>query len=75
MDATGVVSACRQCVAEQMHCHGTLVQHWGQPAHCTEPDCDFPEAILHSLAIDCDAIGCPCDEGAAHRSLPDELAV
>lgn len=69
---------CRECAAARPHCHGTLINHlginhlgihhWGQAPECTEPDCDHPEILLHSLTVDCDAIGCACGEGAAHRA-------
>ena len=66
---TGVrTDQCRECVAGSPHCHGTLIHHPGLAPDCTEPGCDHPEILLHSLTVDCDAIGCPCGERAAHRS-------
>lgn len=53
---------CRQCVAGQAHCHGTLIHHWGQPPQCTEPGCIHPEVLLHSLRIDCESVGCDCGQ-------------
>lgn len=53
---------CRECRAGWPHCHGTLIQHWGQPAHCTEDGCSHPEVLLHSLTVDCDVVGCDCGE-------------
>ncbi len=53
---------CRECLAGLPHCHGTLIRHPGQHMQCTEPDCAHPEGLLHSLSIDCGAIGCECLE-------------
>lgn len=58
---------CRECLAGRPHCHGTLIHHWGQPPQCTEPDCDHPEVLLHSLSIDCRAVGCPCGQEGHDR--------
>ena len=58
---------CRECLAGLPHCHGTLIRHPGQHLQCTEPDCTHPDMFLHSLSIDCAAIGCECcayDDGA-----------
>ncbi|MFM8599350.1 MAG: hypothetical protein ACKOB8_10150 [Mycobacterium sp.] len=63
------MSECRECAAGRSHCHGTLIQHPGQPWHCTDPDCVQPEILLHGLAIDCHALGCRCGV------LEDRLAV
>lgn len=61
-------SDCRQCRSGQPHCHGTLIHHRGQPAQCTEPECD--EVLLHSLSIDCEAVGCECGERPeSHRQV------
>lgn len=64
-DAT--VKECRECVAGRAHCHGTLIHHWGHQPQCTEPDCGRPEVLLHSLIIDCDAVGCRCGEHWDHH--------
>lgn len=53
---------CRQCRAGRPHCHGTLVRHASQHCQCTDPDCLHPELLLHSLTIDCDAVGCDCGD-------------
>ncbi|MFM9035503.1 MAG: hypothetical protein ACKOQ4_14700 [Mycobacterium sp.] len=58
---------CRECDAERPHCHGTLIHHPGQPTHCTEPGCSHPEALMHSLSIDCEAVGCDCGERGGGR--------
>ena len=34
---------------------------------CTDPDCAHPEVLMHSLSIDCEAIGCDCGERGSHR--------
>jgi len=78
MVENGIVNDCRECLAGQPHCHGTLIhhggrhggQHWGQQSQCTDPDCTHPEVLLHSLSVDCDVIGCDCGEGTG-----DQLAV
>lgn len=57
---------CRECLAGRPHCHGTLVRHPGQHCQCTEPDCIHPEVLMHSLSIDCEAIGCECGERDDH---------
>jgi hypothetical protein len=67
MGENAIVKQCRECVAGRPHCHGTLIHHWGQPAQCTDPDCTHPEVLLHSLTVDCEAIGCACGEHGAHR--------
>ena len=53
---------CRDCRAGRAHCHGTLICHTTQHWQCTDPDCTHPELLLHSLVLDCDALGCPCGE-------------
>jgi hypothetical protein len=67
MGEDAVVSKCRECRAGRPHCHGTLIHHWGEQSHCTEADCRQPELLLHSLSIDCDAIGCECGERGGRR--------
>jgi len=64
-DAT--VKQCRECAAGRPHCHGTLIHHLGQKPQCTDPDCSHPEVLLHSLIVDCDAIGCLCGEHWHHQ--------
>lgn len=65
---------CRECLAGRPHCHGTLIRHGGPAARCTEtectePDCFHPEVLLHSLTIDCEAVGCDCGvEPGARRA-------
>jgi hypothetical protein len=60
-------SACRDCSAGLVHCHGTVIHHTFQWAECTEPGCTTDE-VVHSLRIDCEAIGCTCGvEVSAHR--------
>lgn len=62
-DGTAANAApCRECLAGRPHCHGTLIHHGGQSPHCTEPGCGHPEVLLHSLTVDCEAIGCDCGE-------------
>ena len=51
---------CRECLAGRPHCHGTLIRHPGQHWQCTETDCNHPEVLMHSLSIECEAIGCEC---------------
>jgi hypothetical protein len=62
-----VEKQCRECLARQPHCHGTLIHHRGQQPQCTEAGCDHPEILLHSLTIDCEAIGCDCGDPDARR--------
>jgi hypothetical protein len=49
------------------HCHGTLIRHWLHGSECTEDGCTSPELVLHSLVIDCDAVGCDCNQQTRHR--------
>jgi len=58
---------CRECLAGRPHCHGTLIRHPGQHPQCTEPECWHPEVLLHTLSVDCDAVGCDCRERDDHR--------
>lgn len=58
----GMGNECRECLAGRPHCHGTLIHHAGQSPQCTEPGCSHPEILLHSLTVDCEAIGCECGE-------------
>lgn len=60
-------SDCRECVAGRPHCHGTLIRHSTQHGQCTDPECSHPELLLHSLTIDCDAVGCDCHEDSRDR--------
>ena len=58
---------CRDCVAGLEHCHGTVIHHGAARTECTEPDCVTPE-VVHTFAVDCDAVGCPCAQPvSAHR--------
>ena len=64
---------CRECAAGTPHCHGTLIHHSTAHLQCTDHDCTHPEVLLHSLTIDCDALGCLCagwnfDESGAGRA-------
>ncbi|WP_299557473.1 hypothetical protein [uncultured Mycolicibacterium sp.] len=52
---------CRDCEADLLHCHGTVIRHVLLRDECTEPDCTTPEAA-HALRVDCEAIGCRCAE-------------
>ena len=52
--------ACRECAAGTPHCHGTLIRHSTAHLQCTEPHCAHPEVLLHSLTVDCDALGFQC---------------
>jgi hypothetical protein len=67
MGENPVVKECRECVSGRPHCHGTLIHHHGQPPQCTDPDCSHPEVLLHSLSVDCEAIGCHCGESGSTR--------
>lgn len=61
-------SHCRDCATGRAHCHGTLIRHPAGQCQCTEPGCEHAELFLHSLTIDCDALGCCCgDEYPAHQ--------
>lgn len=62
-----MVDECRECLAGWPHCHGTLIHQWGQPSQCTDPGCRHPEVLLHSLSIDCEALGCDCAEPGGHQ--------
>ncbi|MCB0933575.1 MAG: hypothetical protein KDB71_16975 [Mycobacterium sp.] len=65
---------CRECLASQPHCHGTLIRHPGHRWQCTEPDCEHPEVLIHRLAVDCDAIGCEepgCEEPGCEERCGD----
>ena len=65
--ATPHTLSCRDCAAGRAHCHGTLICHPGLFRECTEPECGHPEALLHSLTVDCDALGCECGVPRAGR--------
>lgn len=58
---------CRECLAGRPHCHGTLIRHSTQYWQCTDSDCSHPELLLHSLTMDCEAIGCECREDSRDR--------
>jgi hypothetical protein len=67
MGSDATVKQCRECAVGRPHCHGTLIHHLGQKPQCTDPDCSHPEVLLHSLIVDCDAIGCLCGEHWHHQ--------
>ena len=56
---------CRYCRDGWEHCHGTVIIHAQRRAECTEDGCVNPESIVHTLRIDCDAVGCSCGQPAA----------
>jgi len=60
-------NSCRECRAGLAHCHGTLIRHPLLRTECTEDGCTSPELFLHSLAIDCDAVGCDCAQQTDQR--------
>lgn len=62
----GMENRCRACRARLAHCHGTLIRHPTLRAECTEADCTSPELVLHTLVIDCDAVGCACADQPDH---------
>jgi hypothetical protein len=51
---------CRECEAGLAHCHGTLIRHALWHTECTDDECATSELIMHTLVIDCDAVGCEC---------------
>ncbi len=59
--------SCRECHSGMAHCHGTLIRHWLHGSECTEDGCTSPELVLHSLVIDCDAVGCDCNQQTRRR--------
>ena len=63
------MSDCRECRADLVHCHGTVIHHALSWSECTETDCVTPE-VLHTFIVDCEAIGCACAQpiGSAERS-------
>jgi hypothetical protein len=68
-DTAGKVpgNECRECLAGQPHCHGTLIRHHGVHRQCTEADCAHPEVLMHALEVDCEAIGCECGDRGERR--------
>lgn len=58
-DAT---ATCRACAAGWEHCHGTVIRHSLRHWECTQPDCPSPELIPHTAIIECDVVGCVCDQ-------------
>jgi hypothetical protein len=56
------MSSCRECRHGIAHCHGTLIRHSRFRAECTENECTSSELIVHTYLVDCDAIGCDCDQ-------------
>lgn len=65
----GMGKECRECLAGRPHCHGTLIHHWRHRPQCTDPACAHPEVLMHSLSVDCEAIGCECGEQDSHRQV------
>lgn len=59
---------CRECRLGRPHCHGTLIRHSDRHANCTDDACAHPEVLLHTLTIDCEAVGCRCGEPEARRA-------
>ena len=55
-------SRCRLCETGLEHCHGTVVRHALRHWECTESDCPDPELATHTLLVDCDVLGCACDQ-------------
>jgi hypothetical protein len=55
-------ATCRSCEAGWEHCHGTVVRHSLRHWECTDVDCPSPELVPHSVIIDCEAVGCACDQ-------------
>ncbi|WP_231645281.1 hypothetical protein [Mycolicibacterium mengxianglii] len=53
---------CRDCEADQDHCHGTVIRHTLWRSECTEDGCTAPELIGHTYVMDCDAVGCACGQ-------------
>ncbi|MGE0215721.1 hypothetical protein [Mycolicibacterium sp.] len=75
VEPTTAEPACRDCRAGLEHCHGALIHHPYRRSECTEDDCVVPHGV-HTLHIDCTAVGCACDDagitsgstaGSAHR--------
>ncbi|HOB48472.1 MAG TPA: hypothetical protein PKK01_04060 [Mycobacterium sp.] len=60
---------CRECLAGQPHCHGTLIRHPGGFWECTEPDCAHPEIVLHSFSLGCEMLGCECAEAVERLAV------
>ncbi len=66
-----MTSDCRACRAGLEHCHGALIHHAYLRDECTEDGCASPDGV-HTLHLDCSAVGCACDPVAsgavsAHR--------
>ncbi|WP_096498351.1 hypothetical protein [Mycobacteroides stephanolepidis] len=53
--------ACRDCIQDIDHCHGTLIVHSARHAECTDRECDGLYLLRHSLVIDCIAAQCDCE--------------
>jgi hypothetical protein len=53
-------TGCRDCRAGLDHCHGTIIHHALWRSECTEPDCDGPDLLPHTFAVDCNVVGCGC---------------
>lgn len=58
---------CRFCATGRPHCHGTLIRHATAHWQCTEPGCGLPDALVHTLRIDCEAVGCDCGDAERGR--------
>jgi hypothetical protein len=63
--ATDTTAGCRDCRAGWDHCHGTVIRHSQHRAECTEDDCPNPDGLPHYFSIDCEAVGCRCNESVA----------
>lgn len=62
------LTECRECTIGRPHCHGTLIRHSTQHQQCTDADCEHVEVLLHTLTIDCEALGCRCGESELRRA-------
>lgn len=60
---------CRECLSGRPHCHGTLIRHPGGFWQCTESHCADPEVVVHSLRIDCEALGCGCVDSVVRLAI------
>lgn len=69
-------AGCRECEADQEHCHGTVIVHSQWRSECTEDGCTTPELIGHNFVVDCDVVGCGCAQpiGSA-ASLASSIGV
>lgn len=61
--------ACRPCVADEHHCHGTLVLHADGTTECEEAvTCEVRED-LHEWWIACVELGCGCTGDERHEPV------